>query len=337
MHALPTLNLCRLQLRALKLVVDRLKKESRKPVSLKLVLIGGCRNQEDSSRAAALLDLAAELGISKHVQLIVNAPFSDVVSVLGASVVGLHSMIDEHFGISVVEYLAAGCIPIAHDSGTSSSCFVAACVLAFFCCFVLLLYLSRDYYNEFKQSGKRSPQVCSGVNPKHCKSSFVLCIRLLYTGAAGIIILILYFVRYFAWFLYTVYLLQRLAGLRCSACAGGPKQDIVIPAMRADPAKSAPVPFGPTPRAKTASRRLYPEEDTPGPFPDMPVGYLAHDEKTYASCILSAMGIHPDYRMDFARAGRKRAEKFSHENFAHAWLDSTMSVMPQSVKANKRE
>lgn len=91
------------------------------PKNVKLVLIGGCRNQGDYDRAASLTSIAKELGISDHVQVMVNAPFSDVVSVLGASVAGLHSMTDEHFGISVVEYLAACCIPIAHDSGTCSS------------------------------------------------------------------------------------------------------------------------------------------------------------------------------------------------------------------------
>lgn len=36
----------------------------------------------------------------------------DLVQLLGGAVAGLHSMIDEHFGISVVEYMAAGAIPI---------------------------------------------------------------------------------------------------------------------------------------------------------------------------------------------------------------------------------
>lgn len=36
----------------------------------------------------------------------------ELVQLLGGAVAGLHSMIDEHFGISVVEYMAAGAIPI---------------------------------------------------------------------------------------------------------------------------------------------------------------------------------------------------------------------------------
>lgn len=37
---------------------------------------------------------------------------SDLVRLLGDAVAGIHSMMDEHFGISVVEYMAAGAIPI---------------------------------------------------------------------------------------------------------------------------------------------------------------------------------------------------------------------------------
>ncbi|KAJ1429496.1 Glycosyl transferase, family 1 [Sesbania bispinosa] len=40
----------------------------------------------------------------------------DLVGLLGGAVAGIHSMTDEHFGISVVEYMAAGAIPIAHNS-----------------------------------------------------------------------------------------------------------------------------------------------------------------------------------------------------------------------------
>lgn len=36
----------------------------------------------------------------------------DLVQLLGAAVAGIHAMTDEHFGISIVEYMAAGAIPI---------------------------------------------------------------------------------------------------------------------------------------------------------------------------------------------------------------------------------
>lgn len=37
---------------------------------------------------------------------------SELVKLLGGAVAGLHTMTDEHFGIVVVEYMAAGAVPI---------------------------------------------------------------------------------------------------------------------------------------------------------------------------------------------------------------------------------
>lgn len=38
----------------------------------------------------------------------VGIDYAELRRLLGDAVVGLHSMVDEHFGISVVEYMAAG-------------------------------------------------------------------------------------------------------------------------------------------------------------------------------------------------------------------------------------
>ncbi len=52
--------------------------------------------------------LASALGLNACVDFYVNAPFSEVQQLLGGAVGGLHTMLDEHFGISIVEYMAAG-------------------------------------------------------------------------------------------------------------------------------------------------------------------------------------------------------------------------------------
>ena len=52
--------------------------------------------------------MAAALGIAEKVDFCVNASALQVRKLLGGAVGGLHSMVDEHFGISVVEYMAAG-------------------------------------------------------------------------------------------------------------------------------------------------------------------------------------------------------------------------------------
>jgi len=84
---------------------------------VKLVLVGGCRNDEDTARVDSLRALSRELGVAENVEFVVNASHATVLSWLSRSSVGLSTMVDEHFGINVVEFMAAGVIPVTHASG----------------------------------------------------------------------------------------------------------------------------------------------------------------------------------------------------------------------------
>lgn len=81
-----------------------------------LVLLGGCRNAEDQARVEALRQLATTLSVDSHVEWRINVSYSALVEECGRALVGLHTMEDEHFGIGVVEYMAAGLVAIAHES-----------------------------------------------------------------------------------------------------------------------------------------------------------------------------------------------------------------------------
>ncbi|KAJ1859191.1 asparagine-linked glycosylation protein [Coemansia sp. RSA 720] len=81
-----------------------------------LVMLGGARNIEDEARAEALRQKAEARGIGRQVHVIVNAEWSDVQSWLRIGRVGIHTMRDEHFGINIVEMMAAGLLTVAHDS-----------------------------------------------------------------------------------------------------------------------------------------------------------------------------------------------------------------------------
>ncbi|GAB2215601.1 hypothetical protein Droror1_Dr00019990 [Drosera rotundifolia] len=82
----------------------------------KLQLVGSCRNKADEERLEKLKELAIELKVEKDVDFHKNIAYRDLMRLLGGATAGIHSMTDEHFGISVVEYMAAGAIPIAHNS-----------------------------------------------------------------------------------------------------------------------------------------------------------------------------------------------------------------------------
>ncbi|KAJ8600429.1 hypothetical protein CTAYLR_001403 [Chrysophaeum taylorii] len=80
-----------------------------------LVIAGAVRHEADE---ALLEDLRAE---SKrrdlNVRFLVGAPRPEIVAHMRKAAVGLHTMRLEHFGISVVEMMAARAVPVAHASG----------------------------------------------------------------------------------------------------------------------------------------------------------------------------------------------------------------------------
>ncbi|KAJ9091580.1 hypothetical protein QFC19_009036 [Naganishia cerealis] len=82
---------------------------------VRLVLMGSSRNQEDDDRVRGLQELAKDVGVQEQTEFVVNAPFEEIVRRLGQASIGLNTMVDEHFGISVVEFMAS-LIPLAHAS-----------------------------------------------------------------------------------------------------------------------------------------------------------------------------------------------------------------------------
>ncbi len=83
-----------------------------------LVLIGSVRsNTQDELHIYNLRLQAHELSIDKITEFITDAPYSTVLQYLQSASIGTNGMWNEHFGIGVVEYLAAGLIPVVHDSG----------------------------------------------------------------------------------------------------------------------------------------------------------------------------------------------------------------------------
>ena len=53
----------------------------------------------------------------KNIELLPNAPDKKLLEILSSAKVYLHAMVHEHFGIAVVEGMAAGLVPVVHKSG----------------------------------------------------------------------------------------------------------------------------------------------------------------------------------------------------------------------------
>lgn len=70
-----------------------------------LVLAGSVRNEGDEARVRDLKALAESLGIRENVRFEVNVGWDRLRTLLGEAIVGMSTMVDEHFGISVVEFM----------------------------------------------------------------------------------------------------------------------------------------------------------------------------------------------------------------------------------------
>jgi len=103
-----------LQIEAIALLLQQhpeLKKD------VKLIVVGSCRGKSDEERLQHLQDMVEKLHLTASIDFVVNQPYSVVEEWLCKASVGIHTMWNEHFGIGVVEMMAAGLITIAHNSG----------------------------------------------------------------------------------------------------------------------------------------------------------------------------------------------------------------------------
>lgn len=73
----------------------------------KLTMMGSCRNEGDEARIEMLKTLVAQLALDDHVEFLVNAPWSEVCQRLASASVGISTMVDEHFGMNVVEFMVS--------------------------------------------------------------------------------------------------------------------------------------------------------------------------------------------------------------------------------------
>lgn len=113
----------RLQLSAIRKTKGLLK-ASKDTQRVKLVLVGSCRDEEDRRRVVELREYATlklDLIEGEDFEFRVGISRQEMIALLDTATIGLHTMWNEHFGIGIVEMMAAGVITIAHDSGGPKS------------------------------------------------------------------------------------------------------------------------------------------------------------------------------------------------------------------------
>jgi glycosyltransferase involved in cell wall biosynthesis len=80
----------------------------------RFIIIGNRQNQEVQSKLSKLI---RDLNVGDRVKIMTDVSRNSLREILLSSKVYLHSAMNEHFGISIFEAMACGCLPVVHDSG----------------------------------------------------------------------------------------------------------------------------------------------------------------------------------------------------------------------------
>jgi len=83
----------------------------------KVIVIAGNLHHYDRHYYLELKKKIADYGLSEYICLQTNISFGKVIQLMRTAKVYFHPRIDEHFGISIVEAMASGLVPVVSDVG----------------------------------------------------------------------------------------------------------------------------------------------------------------------------------------------------------------------------
>ena len=83
---------------------------------LKLCITGATRDDSDRKLFDDLQEYIIKNDLENEVELKMNLSLGELKKIFETAKMGLHTMRDEHFGISIIEMMAAGLVTIAHRS-----------------------------------------------------------------------------------------------------------------------------------------------------------------------------------------------------------------------------
>ncbi|XP_049540398.1 GDP-Man:Man(3)GlcNAc(2)-PP-Dol alpha-1,2-mannosyltransferase [Anopheles darlingi] len=134
---------------------------------LRLLIVGSCRDEEDRERVKNMQDLAKHLSLENSVEFRVNVPYEQLLDCYRQATIGLHCMWNEHFGISVVDCMAAGLIMVANRSGGplmdiietsegSQNGYLAFDAYDYARCIATILYNTPQYNAKLREAARAS-------------------------------------------------------------------------------------------------------------------------------------------------------------------------------------
>jgi alpha-1,2-mannosyltransferase len=83
----------------------------------KVMVIAGNLHHYDHRYYQELNKMIADYDLSDYISLQINISFSKLIQLMQLAKVYFHPRIDEHFGISIVEAMASGLVPVVSDTG----------------------------------------------------------------------------------------------------------------------------------------------------------------------------------------------------------------------------
>jgi alpha-1,2-mannosyltransferase len=83
---------------------------------LELHIIGGVRNKDDEQILENLKMKASQSKYKDYIKFLPNGSTEQIIEEMAQAKIGIHTMIAEHFGITLIEMMAAGLILVTHKS-----------------------------------------------------------------------------------------------------------------------------------------------------------------------------------------------------------------------------
>jgi alpha-1,2-mannosyltransferase len=84
---------------------------------VELVIMGSTRHADDVALLESLKVEVSRLDLEENVRFVANGAYAELQAYMQKALIGVHTMWNEHFGISIVEMMAAGLVVVAHNSG----------------------------------------------------------------------------------------------------------------------------------------------------------------------------------------------------------------------------